>query len=82
MLPKPPPPRMRIALVPDYVELRTGHKPTLQTVYNWINHGVRGDKLAIIWTRRKPGSVFPDMRLTTAAKIDDFLARLTAKVGT
>jgi hypothetical protein len=72
---------MKVAAVPDLVELRTGSRPTVQTVYNWINIGVKGEKLKIVWGKRNAKSVFPDVRLTTQQWVDDFISKVGMKVG-
>lgn len=76
-----PPKRMKITAVPDLVEIRTGRRPSIQTVYNWINLGVKGEKLRVTFHRRCPASVFPDLRLTTRADVDDFINKVGSKVG-
>lgn len=74
------PSRMRLNAVPDYVELRTGNKPTLATVYNWCNKGRLGEKLKVVMGKQRPTDIFPNVRLTTTEFIDDFLARVALKV--
>ena len=76
-----PPRRMRLREVPDYVELKTGNRPTLQSVYNWTMKGKDGVTLKFVWTKQRPTSVFPDMRMTTAAWVDQFLAEIQSRRG-
>lgn len=71
----PPPHGMKLVDVPAYVESRTGNKPTLQSVYNWIGRGKNGDKLKFVFGTQNGKSVFADTRYTTPAWVDEFLAR-------
>jgi hypothetical protein len=77
----PLPKRMRLNEVPNLVELRTGNKPTLATVYNWCNKGRLGEKLKIVMGKQRPTDIFPNVRLTTQEWVDDFLARVGSKAG-
>lgn len=75
--------KMPLREVPNYVELKTGHKPTLATVYNWIDRGVKGEKLRIVMARgtSRFAGVFNSTRFTRAVWVDEFLSRADVSAG-
>lgn len=77
----PLPRKMRLHEVPAFVELRTGNKPTLATIYNWCNKGRLGEKLKVVMCKQRPTDIFPNVRVTTAEWVDGFLARVGTKAG-
>lgn len=61
---------MRIGKVPEYVLQNHGLKVSRQTIYNWINVGVQGVKLAVSGGTHRyfgPQDVTPEA-------INDFIA--------
>jgi hypothetical protein len=75
-----PPRRLKLAMVPDYIEGTRGTLVTKMTVYNWVNKGVRGEKLKVILGRTHPKATYKSVRLTTPEWVDDFLARIEGKL--
>ena len=75
-IPQRPTNGLAIKEVPEYVESKTGTPVALKTVYNWINKGVGGEKLKIVFGRsgKKAGKLTGD-RYTTHEWIDSFLLR-------
>lgn len=74
---------MLLADVPGYVFGKTGVRVTLQSIYNWVNHGVGGETLRVIMGRgtSKFAAKFQPVRFTTSAWVDDFLSRVQELSG-
>lgn len=72
---------MKLADVPNYIEGTRGTLVTKMTVYNWVNKGVKGEKLRTVRARRHPNAVFKQVRLTTPEWVNDFLSRIEGKLS-
>ena len=62
---------LRLADVPALVKQLTGHQVTFKTVYRWTKKGRRGVRLELL-----PDPLF---KRTSVARVERFLARLSAK---
>jgi transposase len=69
---------LRLKEVPEYVDRKLGRTVSYMTVCNWVNKGLKGEKLKTVPGRSHPKLVLPNMRLTTEAWVDEFLNRVGA----
>lgn len=67
--------QLKIGKIPEFVQKNYGFDVSRQTVYNWINKGVRHEKLQTFTVPGHPTARYRRTMVTTAEMIADFFER-------